>query len=134
MAVTVPACSVPPVTTASAMSQAIRRAAYVSACVPAAQAVQIVSVGPAEAVPHRDRRAGRVGHHHRHEERRDTPLALVHPDVLLLLERVDAADAGAEDRADPRRIGGQLTRLLDRLDRGRDRVLLDEVGPAGLLR
>ena len=46
IAVTVPACSVPPETTASAMSHAIKRAAYVRACVPAAQAVQIVSAGP----------------------------------------------------------------------------------------
>ena len=40
------AASVPPVTTASASPQAMRRAAYPMACVPAAHAVQIVSLGP----------------------------------------------------------------------------------------
>ena len=38
--------SVPPVTTASHRPHAIRRAALPMACVEAAQAVQIVSVGP----------------------------------------------------------------------------------------
>ena len=45
-AVTVAADSVPPVTTASQRPHAMRRAALPIACVDAAQAVQIVSVGP----------------------------------------------------------------------------------------
>ena len=57
-------------------------------------------VGALQAVAHRDRRPAGVGHHHRDEERRDTPFALLDAHIDLFLEGLETADPGGEDRAE----------------------------------
>ena len=64
-----------------------------------------------EAVAHRDRGAAGVGHHHRHEEGRHPPFALLHAHFDLALERVQPADAGADDDADAAGVGAGVTGL-----------------------
>ena len=61
---------------------------------------------------HRDGCGGGVGHHHRHQEGGDAAVTLVEPDLDLLLERLDASDAGADPHAGSTGIGGQVACLL----------------------
>ena len=91
-------------------------------------------VGATQPVLHRDRRTGCVGHHHRHEERRDPPLALAEQHFDLLLGGAQTTDAGGEDGPDA--VVGQVraTAVLEHLRRGSDGELLHLVGPPRLLR
>ena len=86
--------SEPPVITTSALSSRIRRAASPIAFALAAHAVATQKFGPFQPELHRDRARGRVGHHHRDEERADARRALLVVDADLLLERDQTADAG----------------------------------------
>ena len=54
-------------------------------------------VGAGEPEMHRDVAAGGVGHEHRHHERRHASRALLAQHVVLVEERLDAADAGGVD-------------------------------------
>ena len=136
-AVIVAADSAPPVATASQRPQAIRRAALPMACVPAAQAVAIVSFGPCS--PKRIEIAAPaalaiiIGT--RNGDTRRSPFVDAHAD--LLLERVQAADAGGEDRAEAGRVDADrvdAAGLGERLGRRGDGELLDAVGAPRLLR
>ena len=69
------------------------------AWVPAAQAVLTVWQGPCQPWRIDTAAPGGVGHHHRHEERRDLALAAVHEVGDLLLEGAEAADAGGDEHA-----------------------------------
>src|SRR5215218_6712451 len=66
-----------------------------------------VSMAP-EPVPHRHRAGGGVAHHQRHGQRRDGSRSLLEQRLLPLLERADAADAGADHTPDPARLVGEL--------------------------
>ena len=71
--------------------------------------------GLAGAVPagaHGDVGGPGVGHHHGDEEGRDPPGPLFQVDGDLLLERVEAADAGAEDDPGPVRVGADLAGVV----------------------
>ena len=105
------------------------------AWVPAAHAVQIVSFGPCR--PHRIEIAAPaalaiiIGT--RNGETRRSPFSM--RTIDLLLERVQAADAGGEDRAEPARVDARTSPgLVERLGRRGDGELLDAVGPPRLLR
>ena len=91
-----------------------------------------VRAGPAEL--HRDRARGCVGHHHRDEERADAARALLDVDRDLLLERDQAADAGAEDHRTPRRVGVRVAGVGERVGRGRDTELRHPVDAPRFLR
>ena len=86
--------------------------------------------GTAQVVAQGDRRRGRVGHHQRDAQRPDGLGPAVAQDVVGVLDRVDPADAGADDAPDPLGVVGRLVgvpaRLGDRLG-GRD---AGELGPA----
>ena len=83
----VSAASVPPATTASASPRAIIRAASPIAWAPVAHARGDAEAGAVGAEAHRDRAGGRVGHHHRHEVRRDGAVAALQPGLALALQR-----------------------------------------------
>ena len=84
-----------------------------------------------EAVAHRDRRRRGVAHHHRDQERRHPPRALLVADVALLLDRDQAADAGADQDADAHRVRGEPARLLEGLRRRPRRRTAGTDRPAG---
>ena len=58
---------------------------------------------PAQAVAHRHGGRRRVAHHQRDRERRDALRAALAQRVVVGLDRLDAADPGADDAADPAR-------------------------------
>jgi len=64
--------------------------------------------GSLQAVAQRQRGRAGVAHHERDRERRDVACALVAQRVVVALERADAADAGAEHAADPKRVVWQF--------------------------
>ena len=128
------AASEPPPMTTSQRPLATRRAAAPIAWVPAAQAVTIDSQGPLNRAPHRDVRRPGVRHHHRDEERRHPPLALLVEHVDLFLEGLEAPDPGAEDDPGPRRIDASSPGVLERHFGGRHRELAEPVRSPRLLR
>ncbi len=75
-----------------------------------------------------------VGHHHRHQERRNTALTLFEADLHLLLERSETADTGPENHSETRRIDTDVARLFERFRRGRDGKLLHPIGASSFLR
>src|SRR6185503_15339234 len=83
--------------------------------------------GAVRAETHRDHAGGGVGHHHRDEVRGHRALAALEEVAALLLEREQAADAGADDHAEALDVDALgHARLLGRLRGGGDR----EVGVA----
>src|SRR4051794_1687759 len=91
-------------------------------------------VGTAQPVPHRDRRAGRIGHHHRHGERRDTPFTLGDHDGDLFLVRAQATDTRCEDGAEPVRFDRRRSGVLEGFCCGGQCELLDTIGASSVFR
>ncbi len=91
---------------------------------------------PLQSVAHRDGSARSVGHHHRHEERRDSPWAFLVVNADLLFERVQPADARGENGAEAPTIDGDgvdATNLIECFARRSECKLLDAVSPPSLL-
>ena len=90
-------------------------------------------VGSGEAEVHGDVTAGGVGHEHRHHERRHPPGALLAEHVVLVEQRLHAADAGGVDHGAAFGPHLGLAGIGPCELRGRDRVLGERVGAARLL-
>ena len=102
--------SVPPATTTSHEPSRTSRAASPMALAPAAQAVATQKFGPVRPHSMPTRPAVAFGHHHRHEQRADPRRAPLAVQRDLLLERAQAADAGAGDDAGAGRVDARRRR------------------------
>ena len=129
------AASEPPPIATSQRPQATRRAAapiaWVAGCARGDDRLARAVVPR----PHRDGRRSGVRHHHRDEERRHAPRALLVEDVDLLLEGLEPPDPGSED--DPGPASGRrrdLTGVLERHLCGGHRELAEAVYPPHLFR
>ena len=100
----VSAASVPPATTTSASPRCDHAHGLADRVAAGRARRATLKPGPVGAEAHRDGARGGVGHHHRHEERRDRAVAALDATSLaLVLERDQPADAGADEHAEARR-------------------------------
>ena len=97
--------SAPPTTTASASSYWIIRSAQPIACAPLEQAETTLYIWPLSPELHRHRRGGRVRHLRRDPERETSRAGPGRADLVVLeLDRLDPADPGGENAAEPHRV------------------------------
>ena len=113
--------SPPPASTTSASPRRISSAASMTACAPVEQAEMGARFVPAQRRACGDRAARDVGQALRQEPRRDAlPAALAH-DLVLFHHRVEAADRGAEEHAEARRVVDDERGVVGGLARGGQR-------------
>src|SRR3954471_13722866 len=91
-------------------------------------------VRTAQSVAHRDGRPGRIGHHHRHREGRNTAFSLGQHVRDLLLGGSETTDTGREDRAEAVGCHMGSAGLLERFCGSGQRELLDAIGTSSVLR
>ncbi len=130
--------SVPPTTTMSARSSAIRSNPAAIASAPDAHALTVVCTPARAPISRPDVRSGAVGHIHRDHQRRDPARALLPKDVVLGEQAGHAAYAGADHHRDPGGVEAVLVRapaepgIGPGLARRHDRCLLTAVQAPGL--